>query len=228
MQEQPAADSGKPGPRYNWSEVWTAALTRPSVQTFEHILQDEGAGLRRGVIWIVAAAALATVMLTAFNLALVPDMQALMAEPGIQGGMPAFSSETITLMLLIAAPFTMILLVGGFVMMAAVVHGLAFAAGGRRPEQAGLWQKLFYALAAAQAPLLLLGSFVRFVPCVGTWLLIVVYVYVIVLARQAVQAVYGLDRQRAFWVGGLPYMGLFSMLLFFSFVLVMLMVMMAG
>jgi hypothetical protein len=55
-------------PSYSWSEVWIKALTRPSVETYQSIVNDPRARPNRAYIWVAVAGLIGYVIATALQI----------------------------------------------------------------------------------------------------------------------------------------------------------------
>lgn len=159
---------------FSWSEVWLRALTRPSVTTFESLLQDPNATTQRAYIWIAVSALIAylvSLVLASGFLAvderLLAELMASMAICGLCGA--------------IIAPLLSVL---ALIINAGFAHLCARALGGP-----GTYGQLAYAFASYQAPLALISGALAAIPCVR-YLDIAIALYVIVLNVIAVQAVH--------------------------------------
>lgn len=212
---QNPSSPGQVPPRYNWSEVWTAVLTRPSVQTFTELLDDPQAKPRRAYIWVYLTAVLVVVML-GFSLINNPAISELLASAAVEAGLDSSVSLTQTLFvsLLCTAPISAALVLVFFILFSSFVQFVATQITSAE-QTAGRFQPLVYALACVIAPVNLIGLLLIIVPILGI-LSIPLSIYQVVLMVQAVRAVYGFEMQQALTATLIPTAVFFLLVVVFT------------
>lgn len=177
--------------RYSWNDVWTMVITRPSVETFQTILDDPAASPVRGLRWVYLTLIITTfVTLNALfnNAALLEQMSEIM------GAAPELLRSSFFISLLCTAPIASILGTGIFAVFCWAVSYLAGRlANSISPEQQ---RATIYALAAGAAPMNLIGALFAIIPVLGI-LGLAASLYQIFLGVQGVRAVYKLELQQA-------------------------------
>jgi hypothetical protein len=166
----------------SWSLVWFQAVTSPREETYDRLVNDPKAGLRRAAIWLLLTAAIAyligvftRLVFTQFRLVAVPEFVARL-DP---------ATETAAIWLLLCAfPFAAILWLAGQLAYAGVAQFIAGALGG-----AGTFPKLAYATAMYTAPLTLLFGPILLVPLLNICLGVPLLFYSIVLNFHAIKSV---------------------------------------
>ena len=172
----PEVSAGVP---LSWRQVWTSALIRPSVQTYQDLLSDPQAIPRRAYLWVVAAA-LISYAISMAGLALT-GTSSLSAIQGIDTA--SVLGPSMLLILACGLPVIAVAALLGLIIGAGITQGIAGLLGG-----AGTYARLVYAVAAFSAPLAIVSSVIGAIPqvnCVGIALLI----YQIVLWVVAIAAV---------------------------------------
>ena len=157
-----------------WLEIWLAALTRPSVATYEKLIRQPGATAKQAVIWIIASGLIS----------------------GVAGVVtPLFSQlsrrEPIDAALLLGVPAIAVV---------AALYWSIFAActqwAARLLRGAGTYQTLAYAFAAFSAPLTIAASLLALIPRSGI-LLFGLYLYWLVLYAVATRSVHRFSLAKA-------------------------------
>lgn len=181
----------RPVARYSWNDVWTMVITRPSVETFQTILDDPAASPMRGLVWVYL-----TLIVTTFV-----TLNALFNNPAILGQMsemmgvdPELLRSSFILSLLCSTPIASILGTGVFAVFCwAVSYLAARLANSISPEQQ---RATIYALAAGAAPMNLIGALFAIIPVLSI-LGLAASLYQIFLGVQGVRAIYKLELQQA-------------------------------
>lgn len=181
----------RPVARYSWNDVWTMVIMRPSVETFQMILDDPAASPMRGLRWVYLTLIVTTfVTLNALfnNATLLEQMSEMM------GADPELLRSSFFLSLLCSAPIASILGTGVFAVFAWAVSYLAGRlANSVSPEQQ---RATVYALAAGAAPMNLIGALFAIIPVLGI-LGLAASLYQVFLGVQGVRAIYKLELQQA-------------------------------
>jgi MFS family permease len=159
------------GQALSWREVWIQALTRPSVATYQSLIQAPQASPKRAYGWI-ALSALITFLISAMGTLLWGTL-------GEAEGMGGVSS------ILCGLPVAAVLAVLGVAIMAGVSNLIARLFGG-----AGTYSALVYAFAAYLTPLSLISGVLSLVPILGVFLAPLPGLYGLVLNVIAVKAVH--------------------------------------
>jgi len=192
-------------PRYSWAEVWTAVLTRPSVQTFQEILSDPGISIRRAYTWMGAVALITFVFVAASLLTLSPtELAAAMPEDVTMSTGQLRSGILINLTCLL--PILLLLVLGFFRLMVWTVQFMAKTLGGSVKTDTSL--KMIYGFASIQAPLNILSIILLVLPVgiLAQILSLIVIIYQFALMSLAVRATYGLPLGRAVAAVLTPYL----------------------
>ena len=191
-----------------WSEVWTAAITKPSVATYKEILRDPGAKSRRGYTWLFIAWLIYTVVAVNVLFSTVPDDLLVELFPEATAG---DISQALLLNTVCLSPFVAGIFLGVFAVIVRVIHAIVHVQG-KREQQAGDVQRLSYAFAAFWAPLTLISVLLVMLPIPEIGL--VVQAYQVILAVVAVRAVYDLETREAATSVLITFGGLFLINLF--------------
>lgn len=192
---------------YSWSEVWTAVVTKPSVNTFVEILRDPAATSRRAYIWLFITGCISALVF----------VMTLLNDPLLQEMMPydmstAEFNALIVNSLACAVPLAGALSIGVFMVFVAAIHFIAERLNPEKPKQPR-YPLLVYALAAVIAPLNILsilllilsvsaGAVIALLLAVVNFALLV---YQLVLMGTGVRAVYGLNAPKAALALGVPF-----------------------
>jgi hypothetical protein len=219
MSQLPGQPSHKPKPPlYTWSEVWTAVITKPSIQTFNEILRDPAAGLRRSLIWVYLTSCFSLIVafVTALNDPAVRD-QLIEALPSDISSSNFFSTAMVSVIGM--APFIAALSLGVFL---ALAYGIQFIADqiGTRDQTQGKQPRLIYTLAAVLAPINILSLVLVMLKTVlpepiMIVLLLIGLTYQVILMMFGVMAVYGFRVRQAAMALGIPLAGYLLLMMFF-------------
>jgi hypothetical protein len=196
-----------PPAKYSWSEVWTAAVTKPNVSTYRELLTDPRADWRRAGLWVFLTLAVSVfvTLAIAFNDPALAEAFALSAPEGADMEIPTSFLMT---SLVIAVPITAgfgVMLFAGFVYAVQYVAQRIATSQQRTLENA--FSPLAFVLAASLAPLNLISAlFLIFpLPLVG-FVLTAYQVYLLILGAQAV---YQFELRDASFAILIPVGGLF-------------------
>lgn len=172
-------------------QVWTKALTKPNRESYEEIINDPGASLGKGLVWIAIAGFLGGFISGIFNL--IFKTSALSTFGNYFGDYGyAFQRTGSGFLSVIGSTFGgMIGGVIGALIITGVVQLVARALGGT-----GDFDKLFYAYAAIQAPIGLVTAILGAIPFLGC-IAPLVSIYGLVLMVIANQAVHQYDTGKA-------------------------------
>ncbi len=179
-QELATPSFSQPSRSFSWIQVWTNALTRPSVATFEELVRDPNATPGRAYAWVFIASLIGYVLSVLIQLALA----------GITGSASRVESEVAAvaggsiIALVCASPVVAALGVLGLMISAGITQLVASAIGGT-----GTYSKLVYAFAAYSAPLTLITAVLGSIPYANC-LAFPLSLYAIVLNVTAVKAVH--------------------------------------
>lgn len=180
-------------PSYSWNQVWITALTQPSVESYEALIEDPKASANRAVIWLLISLSLSFLFVVVLG--------GFARSATISGSVIGTS--------LLCAP-----LLAGFYIInlgirVGITHAIARSLGGE-----GQFGQLFYAFAAFEAPLsILAGIFSYFqINC----LVLLLGLYGIVLSVTATMAVHRLSAGKAI----VASFGLFAVLIGVSILLI--------
>jgi hypothetical protein len=169
-----------------WHEVWIRAVTKPSLATFEEILQNPLASTSRAYTWIFVTSLISQLIIFAGG---------WLTGRSLYDSLDAWQGANTTIWSLICSPVSAGVAVLGFMISVGILQWIAGLLGG-----SGRYDNLVVATAAYQAPLAavsavlgLLGSWVPFAVCLGVPL----GIYILVLQVMAVKAVNGFSWERA-------------------------------
>jgi hypothetical protein len=166
------------GRSLTWSEIWVSALTRPSVATFERLLQDPSATMRRGYTWIAV-----------IGLITFPSWLVMLVTWSLTGAATVKRWDSVIILSAVVMSLSPVV---GFISSSAITHIIASKLGGT-----GTYSHLAYVFATYQAPLWLLFLLVSMIPYGGKYGTYAILFYGIVLSVLAVQAVHGFGLIRA-------------------------------
>jgi hypothetical protein len=170
----PVEESGK---ALTWSEVWTSALIRPSLETYERILHDPNASPNRAYGWVFVSALIAYLISFLLGLLLNALGFTSFTDLGAYAGISVIT-------LVCCLPIVAVLAVIGLMIGAAITQLAARIMGG-----AGKYSQLVYAYGAYVAPLSLVSALISSIPFVNLCLGIPLLIYGIVLNVISVNAV---------------------------------------
>jgi hypothetical protein len=179
MSQEMMPPESQANPKQSWINIWIAALTRPSVETYTQFSDDPDATSQRAYKWVFLAAGLSALISSLLG-------AALSGGPGSNGG-AGFSVLT----LICIIPFSGLFAVLGLAIGAGITQVIASALGGE-----GNYSRLVYSFAAYIAPLSIISSVVATIPFVQL-LGIPLGIYGIVLNVTAVKAVNNFSWGRA-------------------------------
>lgn len=188
-QEREIQSSPAPVELHRWYQIWIAAVTRPSIETFEEIAQDPRASVSRAFFWmflatavgnIVGAIALSGVFGVFAPLGGVETLGEIVALMAVGGIMWACLGAAFTLL----SPLWFAIRVG-------VRHRVASSLGG-----AGSYEQMAYTFAAYSAPMSLL-FYVAYASQCGGFLLPIIALYRIVLDIVAIRAAHEIGTKQA-------------------------------
>jgi hypothetical protein len=170
-------------PMSRW-DVWTGALTRPSVQTFERVVRNPKARSRAAHTWIFISALLGIAIVFAVLLAVVV-VGLILSSPQGEAYYIAIYMVVFPLVvgLFVGSPLGSVLLGLGAIISVWITQAIARKLGGT-----GTYSRLVYAFAAYLAPLIFISILVHLVPF-GHWLFYLLIIYGTVLNVIAVKAV---------------------------------------
>ena len=131
-----------------WGRVWSQAIFRPSVATFEHLLSDSKAQYSRAYLWVFTTVFLA--MGAGVTFLFVEGNGALAQQFGSLGAALAFG-------VLPAAALFAVLGGGAWVLLTEIWAAATDALIGHDPEDGRAYERLLYAFSAFLAPLVALS-----------------------------------------------------------------------
>jgi len=160
-------------------EIWALAVTKPSLHTFEEILQSPGVSAGRAFSWIFVSSLISYGLAVLLQL-ILNGFQFSNTDLGLN--LPIMLGS-VGLMMLCLAPVAAVLPVLGFIINTAILQWVAGGLDGK-----GSFSQLCIALAAFSAPITLIATLVAVIPFVNL-LSILIGVYSLVLTVMAVSAV---------------------------------------
>jgi hypothetical protein len=183
---------------YSWADIWTAAVTRPRVETFSLLLQDSRPVPGRAFRWLLLTNTL--VALVTFNAIfnnpqVIANLTTLLAENGTVVS-NAEISQALLITSVCVAPFSGLLSVGVYALMAGIIQMVADQMG--VPERTrGKWGRLFFLLGAIVAPLSLVSAFAIIVPALSLFINLFILIYQMFLLTLAARALYDMPPRTA-------------------------------
>ena len=199
-------------PKYSWAEIWTAVLTRPSVQTFQEILRDPAVSRRRAYTWMIVAWFVNIVFITILT---TRDTSQIMATMPTNATLsPAELQSALLMSTLCVMPFVLLIGLAVFRLLVWLVQLIAAQLGGDINYDSGLQKAknsepanrkseigtlVTYSLAAIQAPLNIIALLFAALPANELVRIISLLptLYQIYLMSLALRAIYGFSSGRA-------------------------------
>lgn len=174
-------------PSLPFYEVWNIALRRPTLESYERLLQDPKATLGRAVTWLLVVGAVSGLLSAASQFVwmqlLGSSAFSQFAGPGQglppQAGLPGLSMAAI---MVCSIPISAIGVVLGQMLYFGLVHFTASAFGGQ-----GTFSQMLYANSAYYAPITLISSLLSLIPCAAC-LAVPLAIYALALQFLAVRA----------------------------------------
>jgi hypothetical protein len=146
-----------------WGRIWLAAVTRPTVATYQDLARHPQVGSRDAWIWLLGSGLLSGVFMS-------------------QGSFHVRTGAAMDSSLALAIAVFALMAVLSWASFAACIQGIA-----RLMKGGGNYQSLIFVFAAFNAPLMLLTSGLSLVPRGGA-ILMVLYLYWLALYSVAVRA----------------------------------------
>lgn len=166
----------------SWSKVWFQAITSPRERTYERLVQDPKAGLRRAAIWLSLSSAMAY-LIGVFTRLLFTQLN-LIPVPGFFGRLDPATGTAAIWLLLCCFPLAAGLWLTANLAYAAAAQFIAGALGGE-----GSFPKLTYAISMYTAPLTLAFGPILLVPLLNLCLGIPLLFYAMALNLHAIKSV---------------------------------------
>jgi hypothetical protein len=167
----------------SWSQAWTLALTSPRTSTYERLIRDPQASLRRALTWVAVTALLAYLIGAGVQMAF---MSLGLSSAFLEGGGPAAELPGLEgfflLALLCGIPVVVFGAIFGILIYGGLLQFIASALGG-----SGTLGEQVYALACYSAPVTLLSALLGLIPLVNC-LTLPLAVYAMLLNLIAVKA----------------------------------------
>lgn len=178
----PFPEEGSPLPSVSapFYQIWILVLTRPRESTFHALIEDPGATVARGALWVFLTSLIAYLIATALQFGQLMALMGSTEELEALGGIGAAGG----LALLCLVPFVAGLAVLGLMVSTAILQFVAGALGG-----VGTFRELFFASAAYTSPVTLIGSILGAIPIVGGCLALPLSLYSVYLNALAVKSV---------------------------------------
>lgn len=151
---------------YSWSEAWFAAVTKPSVATFEALIADPSSARNKAFLWIAISGVISYIINLTF------------------GGLQLERAGGLGFALVCGTPMAFIFSVLGLAFFTGISHLIAKMLGGQ-----GKYDQLLYANAAYQAPMALIIAVTGQIPYIYC-LVIPLGLYNLVLGVIAIKAVH--------------------------------------
>lgn len=212
---QPAPSPSAEG-KLNWFEVWKKAITKPQPETFSELASNETKHLQTAIIW-VSISAVITSILTSFNRSSANQAIELFSEY-TEIDPSYFASGPNVFGSFLAIPISIVFGVIAAFAFAGIVHFISKMLGGE-----GDFAEFFYSVAAFQAPLSILTSFLALIPLIGCLNIFIAF-YMLYLLMQAVRGIHLLDSGKA----AISSIGVPVGCFFFVFCCIFIIAMLAG
>lgn len=165
---------------YSWSQVWLHALTRPSVETFERLINDPKASSNRGYGWVFICSTIGYVIVF-----LIPWVFGNPIESSPISGLNGPPLHTVsTIWLVCCAPIVGALAVLVIAVQAGLTQLITRMLGGT-----GSYSRLAYAFATYTAPLTIVTTVTYAIPYLNLCLAPLLAIYTLVLMVIAINAV---------------------------------------
>ena len=178
-QEFGAFSPSQPRVPLSWTETWIKAVTRPSVTTYEEIVNDPAASSGRAYAWVFITA------LIGYGFTVISQQLVNIAlDSATRGREAPTGAGPFLLVLFCGVPILSLLSVLGLMFGAGVTNLIASILGGT-----GTYSKLVYAFAAYYAPLTLISSVLNAIPFIN-YLAFPLGLYAIALNLIAIKAVH--------------------------------------
>lgn len=155
-----------------WGRIWLAAVTKPTVATYQELARHPQVGSMDGWIWLLGSSLLSGVFISL-------------------GSVPARTGAAMDSSLALAIAIFALIAVLFWASFAACIQGIA-----RLMKGEGNYQSLIFVFAAFNAPLILLASGLSLVPRGGV-ILMVLYPYWLALYSVAVRAAHQFSWMKA-------------------------------
>ena len=177
-------------------QTWVNVLTKPGEEVFAAEREKDSATLKTALVWIILASVIAALLATlrarifSSQLGGLGQFVELLPADLQEGIGPAMAIDTaggtaLSLLSIISGPLSFLISVG-------IYHLIASVFGGR-----GQFGRYAYLSATFNAPLLIVGSLLVFVPFLGFCLTIILGIYQVVLTYYATKVEYKLSQGRA-------------------------------
>jgi hypothetical protein len=165
-----------------WYRIWLMAITQPGSQTFAKLLTQTNVNRRRAYDWVFIGNlgfAFSILQIVGFLVEPIPRETGVSAQVPY---LPNFCGQAFGLA---------IILLFGFIIIAALIHAVSSALGGK-----GTYEQLAYAFAAYLAPLGIITGLLSVVPLIS-YAMVLVAVYGFILSVAATRAVHQLSWGKA-------------------------------
>lgn len=212
-------------PRYTWSEVWTAVLTRPSVQTFEEILRDPAATRQRAMRWITLTWIVYALFVGILTLGEVSNLSVMPRGMNLS---PSELRASMTTGLMCALPLLVLLGVLAFRLLVWAVQFVARRLVGESKNEQGA--QVAYTFASIQAPLNVLSLLFAALPAspILSLVSLAATIYQFYLMSLAVRTVYGVSGGRSAAIIALTFLLLLMVVVALSVLIVLVLRLLAG
>lgn len=171
-------ENTSPQAAQSWSETWIKAVTQPSEEAYQEIINDPGASTKKANLWVFLAALAGAV---------ISSLLGSMFGSSLLGGQAGVGFAGLFGALICAGPIAGALAVLGLAISSGIIQLIANALGGE-----GTRQQLVYGMAAFLAPISLVSTVISGIPLLRI-LSFLLSIYGMVLTVIAVKAVNKLD-----------------------------------
>lgn len=178
-----------PNESFSWFQVWTKALTHPSITTFEELICDPKGTIKRACIWILFI----ILICNSFSIFSQIDLKNIFTFPSLEYWQATrILKESITESLT-KIPSEVILSLLVLTISVGIIQAIALTLGG-----SGTYSKLLYAFATFLSPLTVIASILSLLPAMSDTNFFIIRNYInftlglygIVLSVIAVKAVH--------------------------------------
>ncbi len=192
-QPSPPPPEPEPAEPLGWLDIWGYAISKPSVATFQELLQDPKSQ-RSPYLWVGMALLLSYLIQIGLQALFgVSSFSTLTSQFENQfGALGSFIGTASLMSLVCCAPFAALLGVLGFMISCGIYHLLAKMFGGM-----GSFSQVTFAASTFYVPLTVILAVLGSLPVAGPFLVFPVSIYMLVLFGISINAVHGIGGGKA-------------------------------
>jgi hypothetical protein len=184
----PLPPEPEPFETLGWLDIWGYAISKPSVSTFQELLQDPKSKLSP-YLWVGMALLLSYLIQIGLQALFgISTFSALTSQMENQfGALSSFIGTASLMSLVCCAPFAALLGVLGFIISCGIYHMLAKMFGGT-----GTFSQVAFTASTFYVPLTVILAVLGSLPVAGPFLVFPVSIYMLVLFGISINAVHGI------------------------------------